>query len=337
MPRYALLLLLALAGCARDPVGLPLTAEHDAPPPKLQYLGVGGYLMHWRGEGLLIAPSFSNPSFLGLPPLQVKADEATIDARMPPADDVSMLLIGHAHYDHLLDVPRVMQKQAPNAIAYGSATAGHILRAVLPAERIVNAEPAMANVKEAGETGKAAQPGTWLYSRERRFRAMPIQSMHAPHIAGITLLRGSYDQDLKELPTAVWNWKEGQTLAWLVDLLDETGKPVYRIHYQDSASSPPYGFPPILADGKAIDVEILCVGSWNQVQHYPDALLKVSRPRLVVLGHWEDFFGNDPQKPQTIRLLDEQGMVKRTRAALPTGTPVVMPVPLSEVALPAAL
>jgi len=29
-----------------------------------------------------------------------------------------------------------MQKQAPNAIAYGSATAGHILRAVLPAERI---------------------------------------------------------------------------------------------------------------------------------------------------------------------------------------------------------
>ena len=111
---------------------------------------------------------------------------------------------------------------------------------------------------------------------------------------------------------------------------------LYRIHYQDSASTPPYGFPPILADGKGIDVEILCVGSWNQVQRYPDALLKVSRPRLVVLGHWEDFFGNDPERPQTIRLLDEQGMVERTRAALPDGTPVVMPVPLSEVALPAA-
>lgn len=35
---------------------------------------------------------------------------------MPPAADVQVLLLGHAHQDHLLDVPRIMQEVTPKAM-----------------------------------------------------------------------------------------------------------------------------------------------------------------------------------------------------------------------------
>jgi L-ascorbate metabolism protein UlaG (beta-lactamase superfamily) len=304
---------------------LPLWQAKEVAPPSLQYLGVAGYLLRWQGEALLFAPSFSNPATLGQPPMGVQADAAKIDELMPPASDVSMLLVGHAHYDHLLDVPRVMQVHTPNAKVYGSQTMGHILAAALPRERIVDAEKLMAD---------GATPGQWFYSPKRQLRAMAIKSEHAPHIFGIKFLTGSYDQDLTELPRSTFGWKEGQTLAWLVDLLDEQGRPLYRIHYQDAASTPPLGLPPVLNDGKRVDVAVLCVGAWNQVPAYPQVLLKRLQPRLAILGHWEDFFGNDPRQPQGLRLQDIRGIVAATRANLPADGELKLPVPFAQIPLP---
>jgi L-ascorbate metabolism protein UlaG (beta-lactamase superfamily) len=62
-----------------------------------------------------------------------------------------MLLVGHAHYDHLLDVPRILQTHAPQAKVYGSKTMGHILAAVIPCERIVDAERVMAEGAKPGQ------------------------------------------------------------------------------------------------------------------------------------------------------------------------------------------
>ena len=106
--RCASLALLLVAGCAQIAAGVPLWQATEVAPPGLQCPGVAGYLLRWQGEALLFAPSFSNPAALGQPPMGVQADAAKIDELMPPASDVSMLLVGHAHYDHLLDVPRVM-------------------------------------------------------------------------------------------------------------------------------------------------------------------------------------------------------------------------------------
>lgn len=335
MHRFALLCLLLLAGCAHDPqdVGLVVSDQHHLSEPKLQYLGVGGWLLHWQGEGLLLAPSFSNPAFFGIkgvPPVQVVADAEKIERYMPPADDVTMLLVGHAHYDHLLDVPLVVARHTPNATVYGSETVAHILR---------GAEPPITHVvvptdEQISRVGHPERPGTWFYSSGKHLRAMPIESAHAGHIFGINLLPGSYDNDLDELPSYVGNWKLGKhTLAWLIDLLDDNGQPGYRLHYQDSAAQPPYGFPPVLGDGKAIDTTLLCAGSWDQVSNYPDALLKLTKPRQVIVGHWENFFGNDPYKPQTIPGQTPIGMLKAIAASAPNAQ-VVVPAPLSEVALP---
>lgn len=340
--------LVLLAGCTHRPEsrGLVVSDLKDVPEPSIQFLGVGGWLLHWNGEGLLLAPSFSNPSLLN-PPLTVKADPARIDPHMPEARDVTMLLVGHAHYDHLLDVSHVVRTKTPNAVVYGSETVRHLLQA--EDDPVTTVVPTLAQISYRRQPGWR---GTWFYSSgewitdgddpgrlphglpKGRIRAMPVESMHAPHFLGRNWLPGAYDHDLKETPTSVFDWKLGHVvLAWVIDLLDDDGKPVYRIHYQDSAADPPWGFPPLMADGKGYDVEILCAASWDKVSYYPTGLLRVTRPRLVLLGHWENFFGNGlDQPPRTIPLQNYGGLIEQLQ-----GYDYRVPAPFSRVALPPPL
>ncbi|WP_230011918.1 hypothetical protein [Pseudomonas chlororaphis] len=342
MPIVALLVVLLLGGCVGDPQGeMPgLYREQGVVgEPKIQFLGVGGWLLHWGGEGVMLAPSFSNPDSLNsglLPPLRVVADHKRIDRYMPRADDVTMLLIGHGHYDHLLDVPWVMEKHSPRALAYGSSSVAHMLRAMVDPLRVVNAQWAMARPRQVDGAWLPPTGGSWLYSTGRRVRAMPIQSLHAGHVAGINLIPGGYVVDLEYTPVYVWQWKPGQSMAWLIDLLDERGEPVYRLHYQDSGAPPPFGFPPALADGKAIDVEILSAASWTQVRDYPGGLLTVSRPRMVLIGHWENFFGSDPYRPRPLPGLKLQPFLDTVACHVARGVPVILPAPLAVIPLPPA-
>lgn len=347
-----LLALILLTACTSRPESKGLTVSNlkELDNPKIQFLGIGGWLLHWRGEGLLLAPSFSNPSLLGtrrLPPLTVRSDPKKIDRYMPEAGDVTMLLVGHAHYDHLLDVSHVVRTRTPKAVVYGSETVRHLLQADSP--------PVTTVVPRLAQISYRKQPswhGTWFYSSGQwitdgedpkrlesgapsgKIRAMPVESMHAPHIFGKNLLPGAYDHDLEEVPTSIFDWKLGhRTLAWVIDLLGDDGKPVYRIHYQDSSAEPPWGFPPVIADGKGFDVEILCVASWDEVSYYPTGLLRVTRPRLVLLGHWENFFGNDLDKPaRTIPLQNYGGLIEQLE-----GYDYRVPEPFSEIPLPPPL
>ncbi|MDR0212054.1 MAG: hypothetical protein LBJ33_23215 [Pseudomonas putida] len=339
-------LLLMLLGFCTPAQALDITRSHNLSEPKIQYLGVGGWLLHWQGEGLLIAPSFSNPALFdreGWPPLRVAANTQRIDKYMPKADDVTVLLVGHGHYDHLLDVPWVMHKHTPKATLYGSHTVMHILKSMkdkdggtvaLDPARLVDVEDSMA--KLPGD-GQPPTPGKWFESSAKHIRMMPIQNAHAGHIFGINLIQGTYDAPLDEPPSTIFGWRPGQPMAWLIDLM-EGERVVYRIHYQDSTAQPPNGLPPTLPspDDKAVDVEILCVASWEQVDDYPQRLLATTHPRMVVLGHWENFFGNDPANPQPLIGQDVEGMVQAVKQALGPGVPVYLPAPLAEMALPSA-
>ncbi len=327
-----LLVVLCLSGCAKDLTGTePTTRQVGLPDPKITYLGVGGWLLNWKGEQLLFAPSFTNPGF---PPFLVTANPKRIADYMPKTQNVTVLLIGHSHYDHLLDVPWVMEKYTPNAIAYGPVTAGNILAAEKLSDRFVDMEAKMIPVERDGRAEPVVvKTDDERWERRGRFRFLAIHSKHAPHVAGIDLLPGNYDKEkLNKLPKTVFGWREGTTLAWLVDLLDDDDNVAYRIHYQDSASNPPYGFPPILSDGKRVDLEIICAASTDQVTLYPEALLKVTQPRKLVVGHWEDFFGNDPYAPQLLRAQKaEISLFERMKVLYPD---VVVPYPLTEVSLP---
>lgn len=293
------------------------TVAHANDELSIQYLGVGGHLMRYKGAALMTAPSFTNPHFLRVGPLMpISSDTETVDRYMPPADDVSMILVGHAHYDHLMDVPHVMNTQAKNADVYGSETMKNSIMSKVDKNRIHALNDLLGDNNAAGQ---------WVYNKDRSIRIMGLKSSHAPHFMGITFMRGEYDKPRESLPWHAFGWKEGQTIAYIIDFMDAENV-AYRVYYQDSASQQPAGLVPDIADGKAIDIAILCPASFAQVDDYPESVMASTEARHFILGHWEDFFSNDPAgKQRFVRATSQDDFMERFRAALPATSSWAMP------------
>jgi glyoxylase-like metal-dependent hydrolase (beta-lactamase superfamily II) len=325
---FAALLLPLLAGCTLSRLGPAEPAEGGttlccARGPEgitLQYLGVGGWLFRFGGDALLTAPFFSNPSLVDVGIGGISPDTAAIDRFLPPVGDVSTLLVGHGHYDHLMDVPYILRRHAPEARLFGSTTATNLVAGdpEIPGERLVAVD---------GRAGDHERAGEWIHLPGGRIRFMPLASGHAPHLFGIQLYRGEQAVPRDRLPGTAGDWVDGLTLAYLIDFLGPEGEVVFRIHYQDAASEPPDGFPPPLEDGIPVDLVILCPPGFEQVERYPGGILERTAPSLVLLGHWEDFFRARTEALRPVPTLDLEEFLERMEPLLPEGAEWVLPVP----------
>jgi hypothetical protein len=281
---------------SREPIELCRAGRAES--VTLHYLGAGGLVIRVGDEAIMTAPFYSNPGFLrvglGLP---IAPDLARIPERPCALDGarVSALLVGHGHYDHLMDVPHVIEKWKLGRVpVYGSRTVANVLAAARPRVAAVNVD---------ADAGDASRPGSWL-PREggTRFRIMALRSEHAPHFFGIKLFRGHVDAPLTEPPGSAYGWREGQTYAYLVDVLAEDGRTVLlRVHYQDSAANPGIGLPPpdVLADRK-VDLVVFCAASFAEVEDHPRAILTALDPRYALAAHWEDFSSASSHAPGVV-------------------------------------
>ncbi|SGY92485.1 MBL fold metallo-hydrolase [Moritella viscosa] len=293
----------------------------------IQYLGVGGYLFQYGDDSIMTAPSFTNPGLVNVSlPLPIETDTDLVDKLLPiEAKQAEFILVGHAHYDHLMDVPYIMQQHMPTTIAVGSTTMTNIVTAVIADERLFD-------ITDYAAEGK--QPGKWIYNRHNTIRFMPIKSDHAPHFMGIKVMSGTYQEALTELPSTAYGWKEGQTYAYVIDFLDNQQQPIYRIHYQDAASNSPDGLMPVINDTKAVDIAILCVAAFHQVDDYPEAILQQTQPKTIVLGHWEDFFDNNSFNNQNksvegVRMTNIDDFIQRVNVVKVNDARLILPVPFS--------
>lgn len=327
MALFMLVSLLSPPAMAGLLTGLPLfsgvdlkqvEAEHPGVPRvDIRYLGVGGYLIKWGEDEIMMAPSFSNPDPLSLL-FNTRPNPKIIDRMIPNVSDVDMILVGHAHYDHLLDVPYVMNKYAKKAKVYGSKTMKHLIASQVSASRIGIVEDKAATAKT---------PGEWVYNPSGRIRFMAIKSDHAPNASlhgaiktawgtdyewdwFFNVSEGNYDKDLDRMPLSAFEWKEGQSLAYIVDFLDANGNIAFRFHYADACSTPDKGFiPTAVLNEKAVDMGILTVANYDQISNdpsdypagiipgYPEGIVDNLKANHYVLGHWENFFGNTATYP----------------------------------------
>ncbi len=274
----------------------------------------------------MTAPFFSNPNLFQVATSRISPDSARIDSAVEKIieeggrlDDVQAILVGHAHYDHLMDVPRVWREYAPQARIFGSLTVKHILRGFdVPDDQIETLNSIAASRWAAGR---------WVTLGDLRF--MAIESEHAPHAFGIKVYGGEVRKNLSHPPRRANGYKEGRTFAFLIDFLDPDGSVAFRIHYQDAASNTPLGYPPTLYgdDQRSVDVAIVCAASFTQVQGYPEGILRAVDARYVVVGHWENFFVSQEKPPRPVPMTDVVEFVARTERALPEHARWVLPRP----------
>lgn len=319
-----------------------------APPDEqvaVTYLGVSGFLIRYRGSALLTAPLFTNPPLDDVSPSnrfrlfhrrghRVRSDSTLVERLLPrEADATSMLLVGHAHYDHLLDVPYVARRRATRARIYGSPTMRHILMG----DSALRRDGTRVVAIDSADVGTPERAGRWLYSPDSAFRVMALRATHAPTLAlfgrGPLFAPGTLDHDLDALPQWADEWRVGEPLAYLIDVLDRgRARPRLRVYFQDAPSRPPLGAPPpsVLAE-RGVDVALLCAATAENVPRTPQQLLGVLRPRYALIGHWESFF-----RPQVLPLVlnvatDADAFLGAMARAMPVGSGWQMPLPRATV------
>lgn len=97
-----------------------------------RWLGVAGIELTWGGETLVIDPFFTRPSFWHLWFGRVEPNHALIAAQIKCCDTI---LVSHAHYDHMMDVPDIARNTG--AVVLGSENSCAILRAcAVPEQQI---------------------------------------------------------------------------------------------------------------------------------------------------------------------------------------------------------
>ena len=293
---------LLLTACMRA-WGPGVTGEIDlAPgasdPLRVVYLGTGGWIFEHGGEMVLTGPLFTNPGLLRTGLRAIHADTAQIDRSMARYDvsSAAAILVGHAHYDHLMDVPRVAARHAPRARIVGSRTVANTLGTWSGLMHRVDVVDDSA--------GDQRTPGRWI-RYGAGVRVMPLRSRHAPHFAGYTLYQGTQDTPRETEPEWATEWLDGETYAFLIDFMASADSVSFRIYYQDAVAPAPAGLAPepLIAE-RPVDVAVLVPATFDQVDWHPEALVENLQPRWVLLGHWEDFFVPVEEPTRSIRLTD---------------------------------
>jgi hypothetical protein len=135
---------------------------------------------------------------------------------------------------------------------------------------------------------------------------MALKSEHSPHLGCIKLFTGEVTELQTSLPRRASGWKEGQTLAFLIDFLGPNGRVDYRISYHDAAMNcPPYGGMPKLPreEQKPPDIAILCMGGSRNVDNYPNGIVNTQVPKHVVVGHWDNFFKSQSKQSNCVEVV----------------------------------
>jgi L-ascorbate metabolism protein UlaG (beta-lactamase superfamily) len=320
----AALAVAALAGGCRsipltypDPAG-PLNVACcavEGPPVEVTYLGIMGWVVRKGATTLLSAPLFSDPSLLRTGLDTIAPDSARIDGMIArlgvDLSDVTVILSGHSHYDHLMDAPYVMERHAPRARLLLNETGAHQLAPWRLDDRLIVVDDS---------AGDASTVGRWI--RVGDVRVMALRSAHAPQFAGQLLFHGERDRDLEDHPRLAYEWLDGRAHAYLVDFL-ENGRVVFRLYYQDAVSFEGMGFVPdslLVGDGpeqRRVDLALIVATTHAEVPFHPEAILDNLRPRHIMLGHWEDLFRSPFEEPEPLFFNDFQHFLARLRYALP--------------------
>ncbi|MDB5219173.1 MAG: secreted protein [Myxococcaceae bacterium] len=266
-------------------------------PVALTYLGVAGWRIDDGSHVLLVDPYFSRTR-VEQGSVTLSSDENLI-ARYAPAR-ADAILVGHSHYDHLLDVPNVAKRTG--AIVVGSQSTLNVARAAGVSEQHLIAVL-------GGETFEFGP-----------FSVRAILGLHA--VTGVP--NATIARDVR-LPMTADAYAEGGTFQYLVRV---ESRAILFIGSGNFVETELRGLRP--------DVAIVATRGRQAVADYACRLMRaLGRPQLVLANHFDAHW--EPLGVSQMNLADDDradlaAFTDEIRACSPT-TRVVVPTHLQPIAI----
>lgn len=262
-------------------------------PVRIEYSGTAGFTVSTPDRVLVIDPFVTRPGLLALATQPLLPDDVLIEQVFPHADDV---LIGHAHYDHVLDAPSVCNRTGARFI--GSRSACNVARAAGVAEDRI--------VQVSG--GDEITCGDHVL----------VRAIHAAHgrVYGVVPLQGTIDAP-PAWPPRNRALRCGEVFNWHLHI-DRDGDAPLRVLHVDSAE--------FFADelrGTKADVLCLCAIGRNYRPRYLEEIVEITEPKAIIPCHWDWLFDPLHRAPRQLPGVDLEGFVESI-AALDV-EPIVLP------------
>lgn len=262
--------------------------RHASGPIELKYLGTAGFVIESSERTLVLDPFVTRSNLWRTLYRPLVPDADLIHRIIPRADDV---VIGHAHFDHILDAPDLCRQTGARLI--GSRASMMVGRAAgLPETQLV---------ETAGREDIAS--GTWTV------RGFP--SLHGKVFGRIPI-----PGDITEpppWPARMRDLRHGLVLNWLVD----TGS--LRIMHIDSAD-----FICEELRGLKVDAVCLCAVGRQYRANYVKEVAQLLKPRWIIPCHWDTMMTPIDAEPDLIPGVDMPGFFKEISDA--GCEPLLMPI-----------
>lgn len=245
---------------------------------EVTYLGTAGFILKGQGRTVVLDPYVSRPGPTALLSPLVP-DAALIRATLPEADDV---LVGHAHYDHILDAPDLCKQTGARLI--GSRSTIMVGRAAgLPEAQL-----------RATDGHEDIPSGHWT------IRGLP--SRHGK-VFGRIPFPGDIDSP-PAWPPRMAELKHGLVLNWVVD----TGG--LKVVHIDSAD-----FINEELQGEQADIVCLCAIGRKYRPGYVKEVVELLKPRWIIPCHWDTMMTPLHAEPDLIPTVDLPGFLQEIRDA----------------------
>lgn len=274
----------------------------------IEFLNVASVKIQSGDDILLTDPFYSNPPLSDVLTLRrLVPDVVAVQKLVRDPQKVDAVLLGHGHYDHILDLPALIALLNKNATVVGNSTIQNMLHGL---NELSNSTNWIGLPKQ--QLASHEQAGHWYALPHTDIRFLPILSEHAPQIDHIVLAEGSVDKPMPQLPLDALEWKNGVPITYLVKMGG------YTVYFQSSAGNEPYGHITEQQRDEVgeIDVAILCVASFENVESYPEHLIEFYHPKHLVLIHWDRFWHpRNTQEPDLLPGLDMNQFISRAKDA----------------------
>lgn len=268
----------------------PSPALADPKHLKLQYLGTAGFILQDANRTVILDPFITRDGLWHTLTQPLISNPNLVKRYIPHADDI---LIGHAHYDHILDAPEICKQTGARLIG-SRASIMYGKSAGLPDQQMLEVQ---------GHEEIAC--GEWTV------KGLP--SIHGKALFGKIPLAGDMTEP-PPFPPKFHQLKHGLVLNWWID----TGK--FKIVHIDSADFLDEHLSTVQAD-----IVCLCAIGRKYRPNYVKDVVRILKPKYIVPCHWDTMFTPIDTQPDLLPGVNIEGFLEEIKACgvTPLFTPIL--------------